>query len=156
VERTQANPIFAQLHEMKQRMDQLFTESFKAGKRGSDTPETAEQSRPWEPWTDIWESEDSWRLIMDLPGVAYEDLQVELAENRLTVKGTRKPLPGHEGMEAAQLERSQGAFSRTFVLSGSIREETIKAELRQGELTVVIAKESGSQVTQQRVRVRAG
>ena len=141
---------------MKQRMDELFTESFKAGRRRTDSHETTGPSKPWEPFMDIWESGDSWLLIVDLPGVRYEDLQVELAENHLTVKGTRKPLSAHEGMEAVQIERPQGAFLRTFVLPGNIREETIKAELKQGVLTVVIAKEPGSQATQQRVQIRAG
>jgi len=156
VDRIPRNPIFAQLHEMKQRMDELFTESFKAGKPGTDSPETMGQSKPWEPLMDVWESGDSWLLVVDLPGVAYQDLQVELAENQLTLKGKRRPLPAHEGMQAAHSERSQGAFLRTFMLPGNICEETIKAELKQGVLTVVIAKEPGSQVTQQRVQVRAG
>jgi HSP20 family protein len=156
VKQIKDSSVFAQLQEMKQRMDQLFTESFESRKPRSDAAETSEHLDRWEPLMDIWESEGSWLLVMDLPGVADEDLQVEFAENKLTVKGVRKPMHGPEERKAAQIERPQGAFSRTFVLPGKIRQETIKAELRQGELTLLISKEPGPQAARQRVEVRSG
>ena len=156
MDQKRGDSIFTQLQEMKQRMDRLFDETLRSGYPEPDTTGTTEQCKPWIPLMDIWESEEVWVLIMDLPGVAFEDLQVELEDNRLTVKGMRKSRHGREGMKAAQIERIQGAFSRTFTLPGKIREETIKAELRQGELTVLITKEPGLQAAQKRVQVRAG
>ena len=156
MEREHRDSVFAQLQEMKLRMDQLFTENFEPTVFRTSATETTDQSAPWEPLMDIWEFEDSWLLAVDLPGVAEEDLQVELAENHLTVKGVRKPLHGPKQGEAAQMERPSGVFSRSFLLPGKIREETVKAELRQGELTVLITKVPESQDDRKRVEVRSG
>ncbi len=103
---------------------------------------------------DVWEGADLWFLIADLPGVADEDLHVELAEKKLTIRGNRERSPGHEKIKAVQLERPAGTFSRTFTLPEDAQEESVKAEFRNGVLTVAVSKTCGHQVTSQRVQVR--
>ena len=148
--------LIEQLHTMKRRMEVLFSESFKAARADPGTPEAAAQSAAWEPLMDIWETPDGWFLAADLPGVAEEDLQVEVAEKQLTVRGKRATSAEQETMKAITLERPTGAFRRSFTLPEDAREDSVKAELRHGVLTVAVPRSYGTQATSQRVQVRTG
>jgi len=134
----------------------LFSESFKGEQAESDLPDSEVDSEPWEPAVDVWEAADLWLLIADLPGVADEDLHVELAERQLTIRGKRKTSPDRQVMKAAQVERAAGTFSRTFLLPEDTQGESIKAEFKHGVLTVAVSRILGSSVTTQKVQVRTG
>ncbi len=153
---TPGNAIVEQLHTMKRRMEVLFSESFKGEQAEGDLPDSGVDSEPWEPAVDIWEGADLWLLIADIPGVAEEDLHVELAEKQLTIRGKRKTSPGRQKMKAAQAERPAGAFSRAFVLPEDAQGDSVKAEFKHGVLTVAVSRGLGSSVTTQKVQVRAG
>ena len=153
---TPGNTVIEQLHTMKQRMEVLFSESFKTGKAEPDVPESAAHSEAWEPLMDVWEAADGWFLVADLPGVADKDLHVELAEKQLTVRGNRATSPEHEKMKAIRLERPAGAFSRTFALPEDAQEDSVKAELRHGVLTVAVSRNCAPQATSQKVPVHTG
>jgi len=156
VVQTSGNAIVEQLHTMKRRMEVLFSESFKGEQAESDLPDSEVDSEPWEPAVDVWEAADLWLLIADLPGVAEEDLHVELAEKQITLRGKRKTSPGRQKMKAAQVERFAGTFSRTFTLPEDAQEESVKAEFKHGVLTVAVSRILGSSVTTQKVQVRTG
>jgi HSP20 family protein len=153
VVQTSGNAIVEQLHTMKRRMEVLFSESFKAEQGEKDLPDSGVEPELWEPSVDIWEAPDLWLLIADLPGVADEDLHVELAEKQLTIRGKRKTSPGREEIKAAQLERPVGSFSRTFILPGDAQVESVKAEFKHGVLTVAVSRDIESPITAQKVQV---
>ena len=153
---TSGNALMEQLLAMKRRMEVLFSESFKVENAARDLPDSVVHPGPWEPLMDVWEGADLWYLIADLPGVADEDLHVELAEQKLTIRGNREASPGPEKIKAVQLERPAGTFSRTFTLPEDALEESVKAEFRHGVLTVAVSRNRGHQVTSQRVQVRVG
>jgi HSP20 family protein len=155
VVRIPGNPIVDQLHTMKQRMEALYSKSFRAEAAGPDRVDAEANSDQWKPLVDIWESNREWLLIADLPGVAEEDLQVELVENELAIRGKRKTATVLDGMKGVQIERPEGRFSRSFVLPEDTCEEAIKAEFKHGVLTVSVLKDRGSQATSQKVRVRS-
>jgi HSP20 family protein len=148
------NGIVQKLHTMKQRMEVLFSESFKVEEGLSDVADVAADLEPWEPSIDIWESAGLWLLTADLPGVADEDLHVEIAQRQLTVRGNRKTSPSYETLKAAQIERPAGAFMRTFDLPEDVKEGSLKAEFRRGVLTVAVSKAIGPEVAPQKVQVR--
>jgi len=150
------NGIVEKLHTMKQRMEVLFSENFKPEQVAADVSEAAADLEPWQPPMDIWESAGLWLLTADLPGVADEDLHVELAERRLTIRGNRTTSPAHAKMKAAQIERPPGAFERTFNLPEDADKESLKAEFRRGVLTVAVCRTLGPQAPPQKVQVRAG
>jgi HSP20 family protein len=156
VAQTSENVIVEKLHTMKQRMELLFSESFKAEQSQEGSTDTALGHGLWEPSMDIWESDSLWLVTADLPGVADEDLHVEIAERRLTIRGNRKTLAVHEAMSPAQIERPAGTFLRTFNLPEAAEEQSIKAEFRRGVLTVAVSKTLGPEATPQKVRIRAG
>jgi HSP20 family protein len=137
-------------------MDELFARNFKATSVQEESPEPTGHSVSWKPLMDVYESADSWVLIVDLPGVAHRDLEVKLTENRLIMSGERGTTPVLADMKANQIERFRGNFSLTFEVPDNTSEEAVQAELKDGVLTVIIAKKTGSPVTHQRIPVIAG
>jgi HSP20 family protein len=157
VEHLGDNPIVTQIQAMKKRMEALYSESFEGGKQTEkDQPKPSDEPEFFEPPVDLWEAGKEWFICIDLPGVTDENVQVELIEDKLTIRGTRKTSLVGEGLEAVQTECPEGAFSRTFVLPEKTQEEAIKAELKHGILTLTIFKDPGSSAASQKVQVRAG
>lgn len=93
----------------------------------------------WVPPVDLSERDDRYVLAVELPGLARDDVQIDVAEGTLTVRGQR---PGHPCCPERyqQLERGQGPFSRSFRFAEPIAADAITAELTDGVLTVVVPK----------------
>ena len=96
------------------------------------------------PRADILEGEKEFRVLMDLPGVPHEDLDLSIEDQTLWVKAERKEsVP--EGFEARRSERSgKVAFNRTFSLGNAVDTGGIKAEFRNGVLTITLPKSEKS------------
>ncbi|MGC8967792.1 MAG: Hsp20/alpha crystallin family protein [Thermus sp.] len=101
---------------------------------------TGEEPAAWVPRVDLLEDEDHYILLVDLPGVRPEDLELLEEGNRVTLAGVRHPLPGTYLLE----ERPMGTFRRTLDLPGPIEEGTAQAALRQGVLEVRFRKRPGT------------
>jgi HSP20 family protein len=130
-----ANLLVDELMVMKQRMDTLYAESFGATREQTESPETTED---WEPAMDIVENEDAWMALIDLPGVADEDLQLEIESTRLTIKGVRRRSGTRANAQVVQSECPIGRFSRAVTLPETAAREQVKAELSNGVLTIEI------------------
>lgn len=90
--------------------------------------------------TDLLEDETGWTLVLDLPGVPAESLEV-LAEDRvLTVRGERPARASAEGTRVLSAERRTGRFERHFRLPPTADAEQLTAELALGVLTLRIGK----------------
>jgi HSP20 family protein len=92
------------------------------------------------PAFEVKESKDSYVFKADLPGVKESDLEVTLAGNRLTVSGKRESEKEEKEDTYYAYERSYGSFTRTFTLPVEVDTSHVKAELKSGELTVVVPK----------------
>jgi HSP20 family protein len=92
------------------------------------------------PAFEVKETKDSFVFKADLPGVQEKDLEVTLTGNRLNVTGKRESEKEQKEDTYYTYERSYGSFSRTFTLPDQIDGAHIKAELKAGELTVVVPK----------------
>ena len=91
--------------------------------------------------TDIRDKGSEYELVADLPGFRKEDIDVELTGNYLTIRAERK-MEEEEKNEAGEYvhrERTYGAFSRSFDISG-IEESGIKANYRDGVLRLTLPK----------------
>jgi HSP20 family protein len=93
----------------------------------------------WTPPVDVYETEDCYVVTAELPGLTREDIQIELTEGELVIRGQR-PDPGVPPNTYRQLERLQGPFGRAFVFAEPIAAENIAAEFRDGVLKVVVPK----------------
>jgi HSP20 family protein len=92
----------------------------------------------WTPAVDVIETEGSYLLLAELPGVAREDIQLQVKERRLELSGRRLALG--ENRNFLRLERSYGPFRRTFELGAPVDESAISASFERGILRVVIPK----------------
>jgi HSP20 family protein len=95
----------------------------------------------WTPPVDVYETEECYVVSADLPGLVRDDIQIELREGELVIRGQR-PDPGTPPTAYRQMERPQGPFSRTFVFSEPIAADEISAEFRDGVLKVIVPKTS--------------
>lgn len=92
------------------------------------------------PSFEVKETKDGYVFKADLPGVNEKDLEISLTGNRLTVAGHREEEKKEEEERYYAYERSYGAFSRTFTLPEGVDTESVNAELKEGVLTLTIAK----------------
>lgn len=92
------------------------------------------------PAFDIKETGDAYLFTADLPGVAREDLDINLTGSRLTIAGQRTAEARKEGENHYASERSFGHFSRTFTLPEGVDAAEVKAELKDGVLNLRVPK----------------
>jgi HSP20 family protein len=102
---------------------------------------TAEQSvSTWSPAVDIYETEESFVLSAEVPGVKSSEIDIKVVEGNLILRGERLWERDVHGEHFYRLESSYGKFERTFSLSERIDAERITAELEHGVLRMVLPK----------------
>ncbi len=109
--------------------------------------------RAYSPRTDIYETDDGLVLLIDLPGVASNAVEVMLEQNVLTIRGrTEERTP--EGFSPVYQEYEPGDFERAFTLSDAIDGERIEAQAQNGVLRLFLPKAGPART--QRIQVQAG
>src|SRR4051794_11214696 len=100
----------------------------------------AESQQRWTPAMDLVEIDDHFVLKADLPGLAEEDVSIEVNDNVLTVSGERKS--EHESRERGfyRVERAYGSFRRTLTLPDGVDADAIMAKFDRGVLEISIPK----------------
>jgi HSP20 family protein len=105
------------------------------------------------PETEVVETEDAIYVVMEMPGVRRDDLDIGLEANVLTVRAAKTA----ERMENARYhlsERRYGTFARSFVLPRQVDADRIEAELTDGVLRIVVPK--AEQARRRKIAVRGG
>ena len=98
-------------------------------------------SRPWSPAVDIYETENELVLKADVPEVDPKNIGIQLENGTLTLKGERKFEEQKNGQKGFhRIERSYGTFVRAFSLPETVDGEKVKADYRNGVLTVMLPK----------------
>jgi HSP20 family protein len=92
------------------------------------------------PQFDVKETKDGYLFRADLPGVDEGDLDISVTGNLLTVSGHREEERREENEQYYAMERSYGHFSRSFSLPDGADPENVKAELKDGVLTLHLPK----------------
>ncbi len=91
------------------------------------------------PPTDVYETEDALTVVMEVPGVDREAVDIELKEDVLRVAG-RIDFSKYGGMEPVYTEYNVGHYARSFALSDRVDQERIAAQLEDGVLTLTLPK----------------
>ncbi|MEJ2088244.1 MAG: Hsp20/alpha crystallin family protein [Gammaproteobacteria bacterium] len=94
----------------------------------------------WLPPVDIKETADGYRFHMDVPGLKPEDLEVELHEGVLSIRGSRNEEKREEDKGYVRTERRYGSFSRQFRVPTTVQADSLKAEVKDGVLTIEVPK----------------
>jgi len=126
------NP-FATMNQLRREIDSLFEDLGPRWTRGFLSPVRAF------PPLNIWDDADWVYAEAELPGVCESDLEIFAVGNELTIKGRRKPLEG-EHFSYHQHERDTGDFCRVVTLPMEIDADKVEACLRNGILSVKMAK----------------
>ena len=106
---------------------------------------SARPASAFAPAFEVKETNDSFVLRADVPGVAEKDLDIAVHNGVLTVSGSRQSEERKEGESYAVYERQYGSFSRSFALPDMADGERIDASLVNGVLTLSIAKKAEAQ-----------
>lgn len=107
----------------------------------------------WAPAVDIYETENELVIKADLPEINEKELDVRVENNTLTIRGERKFEQKVKEGSYLRTERTYGSFSRSFSLPNTVNAETIKAEYKNGVLTVELPKRAESKPRQVKVNV---
>lgn len=121
-----------QLRELRDRMDELMSTAFGTG------PRLAQ----WSPPVNIEDVGSELILTAELPGMTRDDIEIELENNVLTIRGEKKIEREEKGEEGRRYiyERSSGSFSRSFTLPHTVAADRITAKFEDGVLTVTMPK----------------
>lgn len=111
--------------------------------------------RPWTPAVDIVETENELTFYFDLPGLKREDIEVNLENGTLTVKGARKFEQEESSKGYHRVERSYGTFSRAFSLPDTVDAEKINASYKDGVLTITGAKREAAKPRSVKVNINS-
>jgi HSP20 family protein len=107
----------------------------------------------WAPAVDIYETEHELVVKADLPDVRPEDLDIRVENNILTIRGDRKFENKVDEKNYLRVERTYGSFSRSFSLVNTVNSEAIKADYKNGVLTLTIPKREEAKPKQIKVNV---
>ena len=94
----------------------------------------------WRPRTDLSETDESYKIRLDLPGVDKDDIQVDLQNHTLTIRGERKDVAEEEDERFHRIEKRYGSFSRSFTLPDVDEGGKAEAQFENGVLTVTIPR----------------
>jgi HSP20 family protein len=92
------------------------------------------------PDVDVKETESAYVFKADLPGMKEKDVEISLTGNRLTLSGKREEERREQHETYFTTERSYGAFTRSFTLPAGTDADHVKADLKDGVLTVNVPK----------------
>lgn len=94
----------------------------------------------WVPACDVFEGRDTLKIVMEVPGVASEDIKLSLENNRLSIRGEKRQAAEEQTERVHRYERSYGNFERVFTLPTTVDADRIEARVDHGVLTVLLPK----------------
>ena len=128
VYRTTLTPLFT----LRREMDRMFEDAF---------GRTNQPAVAWTPAADVREDDQAYLFDLELPGVSPESVEVTADKGVLTVRGERRSEARESDVGRWHIvERSQGAFRRSFQLPAQVAEDGIEAQYAHGVLTVRVPK----------------
>jgi HSP20 family protein len=142
----QWNPLHDLIH-LQDRMNRLFedaTQRRAAGNESSDDFERAD----WNPLADVFETENDYIVALDLPGINRDVLEVDVDDNRLTVRGVRLV----DNAKQHRAECPHGKFFRTFTVPKTVDQAKVTAEYKDGVLQLRLPKRKEQKA--QRVEIK--
>lgn len=125
------------LNSLQNEIDRVFDRFFPS--RDQDEDGSTRQA-VWRPRMDLIETDDAYRIHLDMPGMNKDELKISYQDNDLVVSGERTSDRTEENEEFVRVERSFGHFRRSFTLPRTVDEENIHASYDSGVLTITVPK----------------
>ncbi|HSE43258.1 MAG TPA: Hsp20/alpha crystallin family protein [Acidobacteriota bacterium] len=143
--------MFRELMTLQDRMNRLFEQGLPKAKYEDE----GLFGGAWAPAVDIYETDQAIVLKADLPDLNPNDVDIRVEDNMLFLKGERKMEKETKEENYHRVERSYGAFSRSFVLPRTVSSEKIAADYKNGVLKITMPKREESKPKQIRVNVNS-
>jgi HSP20 family protein len=124
------------LQSFQQEMNRMFNQFF----QGSNGEEAGTELSSWTPAVDIHETDDGYVIKAELPGVAKDDVSIDIYQNTLTLRGQRKHEAEVKQDKYHRVERAYGTFQRSFTLPAMIDQEKVQATYKDGVLELHLPK----------------
>ena len=134
---------------LQDQVNRLFEDNFTRERSGHADLAT------WAPPVDIYETENELVLKADLPDLQDKDIDLRVENNMLTIRGERKFEKDVNKENYLRVERAYGSFTRSFSLPNTVSSESVRAEYRNGVLTLHMAKREESKPKQIKISVSA-
>lgn len=126
---------FRDLATMQEEMNRLFDRMFD---RFPERKEIGEGI--WAPCVDISETKDDLVITAEIPGMNKKDIKISLNDNILTLRGKREQEKKTDEENYHRIERSYGAFHRSFTLPTTVKQDQVKATYKDGILQINLPK----------------
>jgi HSP20 family protein len=127
---------FSELEEIQSRLNRFFG-STRAG-------DEAIAVADWSPAMDVQETSHEYAIKADLPDVKKDDVKVTLEHGVLAIEGERRFEKEEKDKKFHRIERSYGKFVRRFALPTEVDAAKVKAEFKDGVLSVVLPKSANA------------
>lgn len=139
-------------HSLQTEMNRLFSNVFNDNQMST----YSSSKMPWSPRVDMKETNNEVIIAADIPGARKEDIEVTLADNILTIKGERHSEEFSKNNDKGYFkERFYGHFERSFSIpDGFVDENSISAEVKNGELIVTLKKIPESKKEVRRIQIK--
>lgn len=108
------------------------------------------------PPVDIYEDANRLVLKLEVPGIPQEELQINLENQTLTVKGERKLVNEEKEENFHRIERRYGSFVRSFTLPATIDTESAQATYENGVLSITLQKKEAAKPKQVKIEIGSG
>lgn len=125
---------------MRQEVDRWLDAVRTTGEKAMESLGIGAGSRPCSCPVDVIELAEEVIVQVDLPGISAEMVELNLAGNMLSVSANRPTIELPSGARLHHRERIGGTFSRSIAIPATVDENAIRAELRDGLLTVTLKK----------------
>ena len=125
---------------LQERINKMFDDTIRSTGAGDEELATG----AWSPAVDIHETEDSFVVSADLPGLKKDDIQINVEDNTLTIKGEKKFEEKVPRDKYIRVERNYGTFVRSFSLPQNVDSAKIKATFKDGILDLNLPKREES------------
>ncbi|HKS85297.1 MAG TPA: Hsp20/alpha crystallin family protein [Pseudolabrys sp.] len=149
-ERSVANPFTS----LQREIDRLFDDSTRGFPSGLPSL-SGNGAAALVPSMDVTETDKEIEITAELPGLEEKDVQINVADSFLTIRGEKKAEKEQKDKNYRLIERSYGSFERTLELPEGVNAEAIKATISKGVLKVTVPKPAPSQAKKIEVKPAA-
>jgi HSP20 family protein len=134
-------------------MERLFNDFF-GRKLGPSWPERWVGAEMTTPALDVYEDKDDIVVKAELPGLGKDDIQVNISDSELTLKGEKKKEEKIEEEDYYRGERSYGAFTRSVDLPADVQADKVKASFKDGILEVRLPKTEEAKTKAKPIKIK--
>ena len=139
---------FREVATLQNRLNSLF-QDYSRGENAGDPVSAASFVPP----VDIYEDDHKVVLKLEVPGLKQEDLDIQLENNNLTVRGERKFETEEKEENFHRIERRYGSFYRAFTIPNTVNADSVKADYDAGVLRIQLEKRAEAKPKQIKVQV---